>query len=267
MNISGPSGRTGLKASTNPAEESAGSGRPGDVHALARDLFSGISASYDRWAQVLSLGQYLRWRSVLVSKAAPSKMILDVATGRAGVAIAVAQKCGANVVGLDVTRPMLFAGRRVVVEAGMEDLIWLVQGRAEDLPFPDGAFDAVFFTFLLRYVSDPEATIREMARVLKPGGQMVSLEFGVPPCAFWRWLWRLYTRAVLPAATFLVSPGWKRVGLFLGPSIDGFYKRYSLDGIKLMWARSGITSVETELVSLGGAVVMWGAKKGGNLNG
>ncbi|MBI2958105.1 MAG: class I SAM-dependent methyltransferase [Chloroflexi bacterium] len=229
---------------------------------LAQDLFGGISDSYDRWAQILSLGQYLRWRSALVAKAGPSTMVLDVSTGRAGVAIAAARQWGGHVIGLDVTRPMLLGGRRAVVNAGLEERVWLVQGRAEDLPFPDRAFDTLLFTFLLRYVSDPEATVREMARVLKPGGQMLSLEFGVPPRAFWRWLWRSYTRAVLPAATSLVSPGWKRVGSFLGPSISRFYKRYPLDAIKQMWARSGIISIETEMVSLGGAVIMWGTKKG-----
>ena len=95
---------------------------------------------------------------------------------------------------------MLGRGRRNVVAAGRSSRIALVLGQGERLPFPDSTFDALTFTYLLRYVADPAATIAELARVLRPGGTMASLEFAVPPNRFWRAWWWLYTRAVLPVA-------------------------------------------------------------------
>ena len=76
----------------------------------------------------------------------------------------------------------------------------LVVGQAERLPFPDNSFDALTFTYLLRYVADPAATLRELARVLKPGAAIASLEFSVPRTRFWRFWWWLYTRGILPVA-------------------------------------------------------------------
>src|SRR6201999_65195 len=97
----------------------------------------------------------------------------------------------------------------------------LVVGRGEQLPFPDRTFDALTFTYLLRYVSDPQATLAELARVVRPGGLVASLEFGVPADRGWRTGWCLYTRLVLPAAGLATGgPEWYRVGRFLGPDIS-----------------------------------------------
>ena len=79
--------------------------------------------------------------------------------------------------GVDLTRNMLARGQENVAKAGMSERISLVAGRAEQLPFPDGTFDALTFTYLLRYVDDPQATLSELARVVKPGGTVASLEF------------------------------------------------------------------------------------------
>ena len=137
----------------------------------------------------------------------------------------------------------------------------LVAGRAESLPFSDGAFDSVVFTFLLRYVEDTQATLNEMTRVLRPGGQMASLEFFVPQNPLLRALWLLHTRGVLPLGTRLLSRGWREVGSFLGPSISAFYELHSLEELRHMWARAGVVGVQTKLLSVGGAVVMWGRKE------
>ena len=109
-------------------------------------------------------------------------------------------------------------------------VLW-IEGQAEELPLPDASFDALTFTYLLRYVDDPAATMRELARVIRPGGRIASLEFGLPPWPPARAAWRLYTRAGLPVLGRLVSREWSAVGRFLGPSIAGFYARHPLERI------------------------------------
>ena len=152
-------------------------------NAFAADLFQGLPPRYDLLAEILSFGQNARWRSELVGRIASSnpKRILDVATGTAGVAIAIAKRTGAQVTGIDISQAMLARGRERVRAAGLDGRISLQAGRAEQLPFPSGSFDAVSFTYLLRYVRDPAATVAELARVLRPGGILASLDFYVPP--------------------------------------------------------------------------------------
>src|SRR3974377_1465340 len=154
---------------------------PDDLNRFARDLFDGLPARYDRLAELLSFGQNGRWRTEMVGHVVPADgVILDVASGTAGVALQLAARSRARVVGVDLTEEMLRQGQRRVAAAGMGDRVKLVAARAEQLPFPDGPFDALTFTYLLRYVQDPQATLAELARVLKPGGTMARLEFCGP---------------------------------------------------------------------------------------
>jgi demethylmenaquinone methyltransferase/2-methoxy-6-polyprenyl-1,4-benzoquinol methylase len=147
------------------------------------------------------------------------------------------------------------------VAAGLDRRIRLQVARAEELPFPDGAFDAVSFTYLLRYVSDPASTLRELVRVLRPGGTLASLDFFVPPASHWRAAWWLYTRTVLPPAGLaLGGPEWWRVGRFLGPNISSFYRAWPLARIVEAWEAAGMTGVQSKTMSVGGGVVMWGRK-------
>jgi demethylmenaquinone methyltransferase/2-methoxy-6-polyprenyl-1,4-benzoquinol methylase len=135
----------------------------------------------------------------------------------------------------------------------------LVEGRAEDMPFADASFDALTFTYLLRYVDDPAATLKELARVVRVGGTIASLEFAVPR-GLWRPAWELYVRLGLPAAGRVLSPGWHEVGRFLGPSIRGFYARYPLARVLELWREAGIEDVQARRLSLGGGVVIWGRR-------
>ena len=98
----------------------------------------------------------------------------------------------------------------------------LLEAQAESVPFAPSSFDALTFTYLLRYVDDPQATMRELARVVRVGGRVASLEFGVPPRAAARGLWRAYTRVGLPALGRMVSPQWAQTGRFLARSIPAF---------------------------------------------
>ena len=232
-------------------------------NAFATGFFEELPSRYDPMAEVLSFGQNGKWRRELVRHIArlqPAR-ILDVATGTAGVAIALAHATDADIVGVDISEPMLEHGRKRVYDAGLDQRIHLQRARAEDLPFEDASFDAVSFTYLLRYVADPAATLREMARVLRPHGGMASLDFFVPPGALWRAGWRLYTRLVMPSAGFLLAgPAWWRTGRFLGPNIEGFYRRWPTHRLFQAWQEAGMVDVEDRVMSLGGGLVMWGRK-------
>jgi demethylmenaquinone methyltransferase/2-methoxy-6-polyprenyl-1,4-benzoquinol methylase len=250
---------------------------PDDVsgpNRFARDLFAPLPARYDRLAELLSFGQNGQWRAAMVGRVVPAagdepgnepeneqRVILDVASGTAGVALQLAARSQARVVGVDLTEQMLRQGQRRVAAAGMSDRVELVAGRAEQLPFPDAYFDALTFTYLLRYVRDPQATLAELARVLKPGGTMASLEFGVPTGALWGPAWWAYTRLLLPAGGLLLGgPEWYRVGRFLGPNISAHYRRYPVPWTVQAWQKAGFTEVSTRIMSLGGGLVMWGTR-------
>ncbi len=228
------------------------------AHAL--ELFSGLPSHYDRMGAVLSFGQDPRWRRALVLAVAagPGQRVLDVATGTGMVAFAHARR-GAEVVGIDQSEEMLSGAR--ARQAAMKDSsahVSFVQGEAERLPFEDASFDALTFTYLLRYVDDPAATMTELVRVLKPGGRIGMVEFGVPEAGPLRVLWRLHTRVGLPLVGRLVSRAWLEVGRFLGPNIEEFHAREP--DLPAMWRAAGIDKVMERRMSFGAGLVMWGAK-------
>ena len=227
----------------------------------ARALFAPLGPTYDRYARLLSFGQDPRWRSFLVSRIPPdAQHVLDVATGTAAVAIELARAEPARtVVGVDQSPQMLAAGRERVERRGLGDRIELRQGRAESLPFADGEFDALTFTYLLRYVDDVPATLREIVRVVRPGGTVAMLEFGLPRGA-WRPLWELYVRVGLPTAGALVSPGWRGVGRLLGPSIRDFWRDRPEPRLLDTWRAAGVPEAQARRLSLGGGVVVWGRR-------
>jgi demethylmenaquinone methyltransferase/2-methoxy-6-polyprenyl-1,4-benzoquinol methylase len=228
----------------------------------ARQLFAPLASTYDRYASLLSFGQDPRWRRFLVSRvgAAPEDTVLDVATGTAAVAIELAERYGCSVVGIDQSHEMLAEGRARVERAGLGKSVRLEAGRAEQLPYPDASFDALTFTYLLRYVDDPRATMAELARVVKPGGTIGMLEFFVPPNPVATASWRLYTGALLPACGYVISPGWHEVGKFLAPSIRGFWDRHPLESVLELWRDAGIDGVSHRTLSLGGGIVIWGRR-------
>ena len=219
-----------------------------EPNVFARSLFDRLPARYDLLAEVLSFGQNRRWRAAMVDA---------VAAMRAGARPGARRRhrhgwsrpaagrpdAGAEVVGVDLTEPMLRAGRRrrrrrVGRGTGSS---WSL-GRAEQLPFPDAAFDAVTFTYLLRYVADPAATLRELARVLRPGGTMASpgvlraLAPGLPA-----WLERIRPRgAPRPRGSSPAGGSGTRSAASSGPSISEHYQRYPLSWTVDAWRAAGL---------------------------
>jgi demethylmenaquinone methyltransferase / 2-methoxy-6-polyprenyl-1,4-benzoquinol methylase len=222
----------------------------------ALELFAPLGPTYERYARLLSLGQDPRWRRFLVSRveAGPGDEVLDVATGTGAVARELLRQKGCAVVGVDQSPEMLAVARQ-----HLPATVRLVEASAEHLPFEDASFDALTVTYLLRYVDDPGATLAELARVVRAGGTVASLEFAVP-AGLWRPLWRAYVGAVLPAAGRIVSPGWHEVGDFLGDSIREFWRRYPLEHQLELWRAAGIENARYRRLSLGGGIVIWGRR-------
>jgi demethylmenaquinone methyltransferase/2-methoxy-6-polyprenyl-1,4-benzoquinol methylase len=228
---------------------------------IARPLFSGVASSYELASQLLSYGQYRRWHRSLVEQLvlpAPA-LVLDMATGTGAVAFRVARRPQVRVIAADVTRAMLLQAQARAARDGRPPPIDLIECTAEAIPFPDAAFDAVIFTYLLRYVSDVPATLRELTRVVRPGGMMLSQDFAVPRGVFYP-LWRLHTDLVLHLGGALISPGWRRAGAFLGGSIRDFYRRWPEERILQLWRECGFPDVKAKRLSLGGALIMWGTR-------
>jgi demethylmenaquinone methyltransferase/2-methoxy-6-polyprenyl-1,4-benzoquinol methylase len=224
-------------------------------HAI--DLFAPLGPTYDRYARLLSFGQDGRWRGFLVEQtaAAAGDTVLDVATGTGTVAIELIRRKGCRVVGLDQSAEMLAVAReRVPPEVD------LVHGDADHIPFPSASFDALTFTYLLRYVDDPAATIDELARVVKPGGTIAGLEFGVPGNPLVRAAWEAYVRVGLPVAGRIISPGWADVGSFLGPSVTNFWSAWPLARLLEAWRTAGVDDVRHRELTFGAGIVVWGRR-------
>jgi demethylmenaquinone methyltransferase / 2-methoxy-6-polyprenyl-1,4-benzoquinol methylase len=224
-----------------------------ELTAAARKLFAPLGPTYDGVGRALSLGQDPLWRRFLVSQLPRGGHVLDVATGTGLVAALLLQR-GSAVTGVDQSPEMLAVARR-----RFGDSVELINASAEVLPLNSQSFDHLTFTYLLRYVPDPGATLAELARVVRPGGVVASLEFGVPPAPI-RPLWNTYVRVVLPGAGRLLRNGWREVGDFLGPSIRDFWERYPLEHQLDWWHAAGLRDVEVRRRSLGAAVVIRGRK-------
>jgi demethylmenaquinone methyltransferase / 2-methoxy-6-polyprenyl-1,4-benzoquinol methylase len=218
-----------------------------------RELFAPLGPMYDRVGAALSLGQDPLGRRFLVSRLPRGGHVLDVATGT-GLVAAELLRQGFEVTGLDLSPEMLAVARR-----RFGDEVELINASAEALPLASESFDHLTVTHVFRYVADPGATLAELARVVRPGGLVASLELGVPQGPA-RPLWELYVRTVLPLAGRLLRHGWREVGDFLGGSIRDFWERHPLERHLAWWHAAGLHGVEVRRLSLGAVVVIWGRK-------
>lgn len=236
----------------------------GTIGEVARELFAPLGHDYDRWAAILSFGQDPRWRRFLVRRVpvAPGERVLDIATGTGAIARAMVQRYGCTVVGVDQSPEMLAGARTRIARAGLDDRIELRLGSAESLELPDASFDGLTAGYLLRYVDEPGATLTRLLRALRPGAPLALLDFGVPPNAAARALWRMYTGVGLPLLGRLVSPGWAEVGRYLRPSISAFAASYPPARLRSLCEEAGAVDVHVRRLSLGGGVVVWGVRAG-----
>ena len=227
---------------------------------LARRLFAPLGPTYDRAGALLSLGQDPRWRRFMVSRVTDSSRVLDVATGTGAVAIELLRRSPTrSVVGIDLSDAMLRAGVERLRAGGLARRSTSVLGQAEHPPFAHGSFDALTFTYLFRYVEDPATTLRGLVELVRPGGTVASLEFGVPSMP-WYPGWWLYTRWVMPILGLGVSRTWFDVARFLGPNISAFDRRHPLEAQLAMWRDAGVEPVHVRRMLLGTAVVIWGPR-------
>ena len=176
------------------------------MSAEVREMFSTIAPKYDVTNQVLSLGVHRYWRSVAVkaSGAAAGHAVLDCATGTGDLALAFKRKVGASgqVRGTDFCKEMLGPAPAKAAAAGLQVDFEVADALA--LPYPDAAYDVTSISFGIRNVDDPTKCLKEMARVVKPGGRVVVLEFGQPTGLFGG-VFRFYSRHVIPLVGGLLT--------------------------------------------------------------
>jgi len=173
-------------------------------------MFDAIAARYDTLNHLLSGGLDRRWRRLAIRELGLTgrERVLDVCTGTADLAIEAATSRhghAGTVVGLDFAGEMLHLGLVKIRRAGLESRVHLARGDATSLPIPDASFDAATVAFGIRNVVDPDRACRELWRVLRPGGRLAILEFGMPRQPVLASLYRWYFRAVLPRIGRLIS--------------------------------------------------------------
>ncbi len=227
---------------------------------LVHDQFTPIAATYDRADAVLSLGLHFLWKRRTVRRLGlgPGGRLLDVCGGTADLAVRAARRLGPDgrAIVCDFNRPMMEAGRLKAGRARRGGSVSFIQGDAESLPFADASFDAVTVGFGLRNLVDLDRGIREMARVLRPGGRLAALEFSLPRRRWQRSLYAFYSfRLMLPAAR-LIS-GTAGPFRYLAESIRVFEPPEELAG---RLARGGFADVALRPVSLGIATIYSGRK-------
>lgn len=163
-------------------------------------MFDNISPRYDLLNIVLSLGMCIYWRNRLIKSVLPlqQKTLLDVATGTADVAIAASRKHPLQITGTDISDEMMRIGREKIARQAPGASIELVNAPAEQLPFDDNKFDVVTVAYGVRNFERTEAGLREIYRVMKPGGKLAVLEFSKPKVFPVKQLFRIYFRWILP---------------------------------------------------------------------
>jgi demethylmenaquinone methyltransferase/2-methoxy-6-polyprenyl-1,4-benzoquinol methylase len=225
-----------------------------------RDMFDKIAPRYDLLNRLLSLGIDRRWRRFAVKQLdiPQNGMVLDIATGTGDVALEIGRQTddSVKIVGSDFTQGMLVLGRDKIAESSCRDRILLVNAPCESIPHPDGIFDGITIAFGIRNVVDRQKGLREMARVLKPGGRAVILEFATPRNRFFRAVYFFYFLRVLPWLGGLISQ--KSAYQYLPDSVLEFPDRVAFSN---MMEEAGFVDVRVHDLTGGIAAVHVGTRR------
>ena len=213
-------------------------------------LFAAIAPKYDLLNSVISFNRHRRWRRFAVKAAglAPGDLALDVAAGTGDFSFELAEAVGGtgSVVAVDFCAPMVEIGRRKSERRGYGNISWML-GNATGLPFEADVFDCAVIGFALRNVASAQRTIAEMARVIKPGGRVVSLEINKPTSALFRPIWAAYFYGLLPGLARALG-GKREAYTYLPDSVKRFYSRQELSQIML---DSGLEDVRVYDLTMG----------------
>ncbi len=187
------------------------------------EMFNGISGQYDQMNRLITFGVDLKWRKRLIQKVASlsPKNVLDVATGTGDLALAIAKKTKAQVIGLDISAGMLAVGAEKIKTAHLESRVEMILGDSESIVFDDHSFDVVTVAFGVRNFEHLERGLQEIKRVLKPGGMLAILETSVPTNPIFKVGYLLHTRLVLPLISKLFATD-KRAYSYLVASASSF---------------------------------------------
>ena len=227
--------------------------------AAVERMFSAIAPRYDFLNRLLSAGRDRAWRRAAVQEAGVPRggRLLDVCAGTADVAMEAARQFpDARIEGVDFSPPMIALGQAKVARAGLAERIRLQVAPAEALPYPDDTFDAATVAFGLRNIPDRLQGLREMLRVLRPGGRAVVLEFTTPPNPLFRGLYLWYFRRVLPRIGRLVS-GHRSAYDYLPASVAEFPPP---EGVAVWMREVGLRDVSYRPMTCGIVAIHAGTK-------
>jgi demethylmenaquinone methyltransferase / 2-methoxy-6-polyprenyl-1,4-benzoquinol methylase len=227
-----------------------------------RRMFAAIAGSYDLNNRVHSLGRDQAWRRYAVRTAGikPGETVLDVACGTGDLTQAFAATQASSVVGLDFTREMLDVAERkqTTQPAQAASKIRYIEGDAQQLPFPDRSFDVLSIAFGIRNVAEPRKALSEFARVLKPGGRLVILEFDTPRNPLLRWFNNVYCGTVMPRTATMISRDRSGAYRYLPASVGTFMSR---DALQQAMRDAGFADVSAKALTLGICVCYRGSVK------
>jgi len=216
-------------------------------------MFDNISGNYDFMNRLMTFGIDVKWRKKVVKMVAETKprKILDIATGTGDFAIMLADIKPEKIVGLDISQGMLEVGKKKVAEKGLDNLIEMVLGDSENLPFEDNSFDAVTVGFGVRNFENLDKGLSEINRVLRPGGIFVVLETSQPEKFPFKQGFKFYSKYIIPFLGRLFSKD-KNAYEYLPESAEAFPYGQAFNNIL---KKNQFTSVQNYPLMFGAASI------------
>lgn len=230
---------------------------------FVHSVFESIAPNYDKMNDIISFGRHKAWRKFTMKKMnmSPGDTAIDLCCGTCDWTISMAQTSGGSITGLDFSENMLEVGRRKIAEQGLDSSIVLVQGNAMALPFEDNTFQYATIGFGLRNVPDLRQVLKEMKRVVKPGGMVVCLEVSKPTWQPFKGLYYFYFKHLLPLLGKLIAKRYEQYK-WLPESLIQFPGREELAQI---FRETGLTEVEAYPLTGGVAALHIGTKETQNV--